>query len=206
MHTTRRYGWALRKRPRWPRKWATGTASNPVVQNCLYKLALQIKRDTGSVVNPDMLSVVVNPVTAFGTGQSQEFRSYLSNQVDAIKFLQGALPTPQRLWNLPEKLYGFPMFVEDAVVNRGPPTANDDFANNSFLMPDGNAVMLGRPGDLVGSEGTQDYSTVQFFMYEEMSAESFTDTKNRNILNRVTEQYDVQVVAPASGYLLTGCV
>lgn len=90
--------------------------------------------------------------------------------------------------------------------NTGKFTANDDFTNNSFVMPTGTVTMLGRPGDLVGSEGTTDYSTVQFFIYEEMSAESFTDTQNRSILLGVTEDWDVKVVAPASGYLLTSCI
>jgi hypothetical protein len=43
-------------------------------------------------------------------------------------------------------------------------------------------------------------------MYEEMSVESFNDTQNRRIMNRVTEDWDVKVVAPASGFLIQGCM
>lgn len=186
--------------------WSAGTATNPYIQQSLYKMAIQIQLDTLGVVKPHMLSVIINPNTARAAAQSQEIRSYLSNQVDAIKYLQGQMPTPQDMYNLPRNLYGFPVTVEDAVVNTGDFTPNDDFSNNNFVMPNGNVVMLGRPGDLVGSEGTTDYATLQFFMYEEMSTESMVDTWNRNIKLSVTENYDVQIVAPASGYLLTGAI
>ena len=186
--------------------WSAGSATNHYIQDSLYKMAIQIQLDTMGVVTPDQLSLVINPNTARAMASSQEIRNYLSNQVDAIKFLQGVAPTMQDMYNLPKKMFGFNVYIEDAVVNRGRNTPNDDFTNNSFLMPDGDAVMLGRPGDLVGTEGGTDYSTVQIFAYEEMSAESFSDTENRRINLGVTEDIDVQVVAPASGYLLTGCI
>lgn len=186
--------------------WNAGTAASPNIQQSLYNMAIQINQDTLGVVKAGMLTLVINPVLARAAAQSQEIRSYLSNQVDAIKYLEGKAPTMQDMYNLPKTLYGFPVEIEDTVVNRGKPTPNDDFSNSSYLQPNGNAVLLGRPGDLVGSEGTTDYSTVQFFMYEEMSSETFTDTENRKILLSLTEDYDVQVVAPASGYLLTGCL
>lgn len=83
--------------------WSAGTASSPTIQPCVYKAAIQIELDTMGVVTPEQLSIVLNPVTAQAAAQSQEIRSYLSNQVDAIKYLQGQLPTPQDMYNLPKK-------------------------------------------------------------------------------------------------------
>jgi len=186
--------------------WSAGSADNHYIQDTMYKAAIQCNLDTQGVVKAKNLSWVFNPNTARAMASSKELRNYLSNQLDAIKFLQGMAPTPQDMYNLPKKLFGFDIYIEDTVVNRGRPTPNDDFTNNSYLMPDGNAVLLARPGELVGSEGGTDYSTVQFFAYEEMSAESFTDTENRRITLGVTEDLDCRVVAPASGYLVTGCI
>lgn len=186
--------------------WSAGDSTHHYIQDSLYKGAIQCQLDTQGVVKPSQLSLVLNPNTARAMASSQELRNYLSNQLDAIKFLQGVAPTPQDMYNLPKKLFGFPLYIEDTVVNRGRSTPNDDSTNNSFLFPDGNAALLGRPGDLVGSEGGTDYSTVQFFAYEEMSAESFTDTENRRVLNAVTEDLDCRVVAPASGFLFTSCI
>lgn len=186
--------------------WSAGDSSHHFIQDSLYKAAIQCQLDTQGVVKPANLSLVLNPNTARAMASSQELRNYISNQLDAIKFLQGVAPTPQDMYNLPKQLFGFPLYIEDAVVNRGRPTPNDDFTNNSFLMPDGNAVLLARPGELIGSEGGTDYSTVQIFAYEEMSAESFTDTENRRITLGVTEDIDARVVAPAAGYLITGCI
>lgn len=186
--------------------WSMGDSTHHYIQDSMYKAAIQCQLDTQGSVMPENLSWVINPNTARAMASSQEIRNYLSSQVDAIKFLQGLPPTPQDMYNLPKKLFGFDLYIEDAVVNRGRPTPNDDFTNNSFLMPDGNAVLLARPGELTGTEGGTDYSTVQIFAYEEMSAESFTDTKNRYVENSVTEDIDVRVVAPASGFLVTGCI
>lgn len=190
--------------------WSAGTSTNHYIQDSLYKMAIQIELDTFGVVTPDQLSIVLNPNTARAAASSQEIRNFLANQVDAIKYLQGVLPTPQDMYNLPKNLFGFPIEIENAVLNAQPSSPNDQIGTtalyNQFIMPDGQVCMLGRSGDLVGSEGTTDYTTVQFFMYEEMSAESFTNNEDRLILNAVTEDYDCQVVAPASGYLLQQCI
>lgn len=186
--------------------WSAGSSTGHYIQDSLYKAAIQCNLDTQGVVKPKNLSLIINPNTARAMASSQEIRNYIGNQVDAIKFLKGEAPTPQDMYNLPRQLFGFPIYIEDAVVNRNRPTPNDDFTGNSYLLPDGTAVLLARPGELTGTEGGTDYSTVQIFAYEEMSAESFNDNENRLLLLGVTEDIDVRVVAPASGYLITACI
>jgi hypothetical protein len=47
------------------------------------------------------------------------------------------------------------------------------------------------------------FSTAHVFAHEEMTTETKDDVDNRRTLGRVVENYDVQIVAPATGYVLT---
>jgi hypothetical protein len=43
-------------------------------------------------------------------------------------------------------------------------------------------------------------------MKEEMTIETMIDAPNRRTVGRCVEDYDVQIVSPISGFLVTGCV
>ena len=61
--------------------------------------------------------------------------------------------------------------------------------------------MVARPGGLESSEGSQSFGTAHIFSYEEMSTEQRDDPDNRRISGRVVEDYDVQIVAPITGFI-----
>lgn len=189
-------------------KMSAGTATNPYIMQAIQKMAVQINTDTTGAVGLEDLSIVMNPNTAKSLAQTQEIRSYLSNQVNAILFLQGKAPTKAQMYNLPDTtLYGVKYFIEDAVQDTGASAvASDDTANLSYVLPDGVVIMLGRPGDLPGQEGATDFSTLTGFFLEEMTTETFNDPKNRLVELSVVENFTYALTAPLSGYYLTGCI
>ena len=64
---------------------------------------------------------------------------------------------------------------------------------------------MSRPEGLMGSEGVADFATCQIFSYEDMTVETKKDPDNRREQGRIVDDFDVQVVAPASGFLMTSC-
>lgn len=185
---------------------ATGT--NPYVMKLFQQAAILVNRDTLGAVRNNQLSALMNPVTAAAISTSQEWRDYLAQQVNSVKFLEGASPTPAENWNLTRKINGIRVIIEDAVRNNAPPTPEDSLgaAVNQYVLPDGVIIFLGRPGDLVGGEGATDFSTVQLFVYEEMVTESIADSWNRLQMLAVTDNIDCRLVAPASGVYVSGCI
>ncbi len=184
---------------------ATGT--NPYVMKMFQAAAVRIGLDTLGAVDASMLTALMNPNTAKAIAQSQEWRDYLAQQQNAYLFLKGENPTPAEFWNLTPKIHGIRVLIDNTVVNRGANSASDDLgSNNIFTIPDGMIIFLGRPGDLVGGEGSTDFSTVQLFVHEEMTSESVTDTWNRLLQLAVTDNIDCRVVAPASGMLVYNCL
>lgn len=185
--------------------WTSATGANPYIQKSIQQMAIQISLNTLSVVQISDMSVIVNPNLAASVSRSQEWRQFLANQVGASQFLQGTNPTGA-MYNLWPHLYGVKLLIESTVVNNSQVIAGDQTANSAYIQPDANALMIGRPGDLPGSEAATDFATLGIFSYEEMTTETETDTWNRRIKMAVTEDFYVDIISPISGFLLTGCI
>jgi hypothetical protein len=115
------------------------------------------------------------------------------------------LPNSNTAYGLPAKLYGYNIVVErtaKVTTKKGATTAR------SYVLGDTTAFMCSRPGGLVSERASESpsFSTLTFFMKEEMTVEQFEEKKHRKIEYHITEDYDVQVTAPAAGFLFTSCV
>jgi hypothetical protein len=143
------------------------------------------------------LALLINPNTAVKMAKSAEIHSYMSGSPFSLGMIQDSLNALVN-WGLPSSLYGIKVIVEDAVrVTSQKKQARTD----EYCLPDQTAVLVARPGEIVQVDGT--FSTVALMVAEEMSIESKVEVDNRRIVGRCVEDFDVQVVSPISGYLLT---
>jgi hypothetical protein len=178
-----------------------GTIANPVIRKALLNAAETIQIDTLGKVRPGDLCVVCSPDAARQMSSSAEISNYLSNSPFALAQVRGDSPSQNGSWGLPDLLYAFKMVIEDAVrVSSAKQAANP---SRAYVLTNNTALLLARPGELVGFEGSPSFSTGHFFMYEEMTVEQRDDPDNRRIIGRVVEDYDFQVAAPASGFVIT---
>ena len=183
--------------------FSAGTPTNPIVKKAFNAMAQQIQLSTLGMIKPDDLVVVMNPVLADATSRSQEIHAYLKESPFALAQVRGDVKSQNGKWGLPDQIYGYKIVVEDTVRVTSKKGAARAAA---YAMGENNCAMLARPGGLVSPAGGPNFGTVTQFMYEEMTVESRDDPDNRRITGRVTEDYEIQIVAPASGYLLTNCL
>ena len=185
----------------------SGIGTNPVIKQVLNAMAQQIFIDTLGAVKPKALRVVIDPIVADKWGRSQEVHQFLANSPFALAQVRGDSPNQNALWGLPTEIYGYPLIVEDAVQVSSKKLASDATAlqtpTRAFIGTGNQMAMVAAPGELVSEAGGVDFSTIQLFMYEEMTVETKDDPDNRRTKGRVVEDYQAQVVAPASGAIAT---
>jgi hypothetical protein len=184
-------------------KLDTSTTILNYIKKAIRMMSEAILQATIGVVQREDLVMVMNPKTAGLLSENAELIDHLKNNVYGLAQVRGDVPNVNGQWGLPDHLFGMKVIVEDAVrvtSKKGATRAT------TYCFPDGNIAVLGRPGALMGMEGIPEFSTIQCMFYEEMTVESKDDPDNRRTLGRVVDDYDVQIVAPASGYLLTAAV
>lgn len=180
--------------------WSAGTGANPIIKKSLNLMAQRIALDTVGAVKPKDLAVVIDPVIADAMGRSQEMHDFLKGSYWAEAQVRGDRESQNGFWGLPDQVYGYPVIIEDAVRV----TSRKGATRAASYIPAGNtAVMIARPGGLTSVAGGPSFSTLHQFVYEDMTVEQKDDPDNRRISGRVVDDFDVQVVAPASGYVLT---
>jgi hypothetical protein len=184
-----------------------GTNANPYLQNAIQSAVQVISKSTGGMVGDTaQCAVICNPASAALLSRSEETRGYLSNQIGAIRFLRGEEPTNSRNWNLPDKVYGADLIIENAIYNDGPLSAADDTSNNNYCWPDDFVLVVAKPTKIEWPEGaTGNPATLTTFEYEAMNAETQLLPWDRLLNMAITEQYQCQVAAPLTGFLITDC-
>jgi hypothetical protein len=180
--------------------WSAGTGANPIIKKCINLAAQQINKDTLGRVKMKDLQLVIDPVIADAMSRSQEIHQFLGNSVYALAEVRGDSPNQNAMWNLPSKIYGVPLVVEDAVQL----TSRKGATRATQYVPGGNtAAIVTRQGGLTSEAGGPSFGTIHLFAYEEMTVEQKDDPDHRRISGRVVDDFDVQVVAPATGYVFT---
>jgi hypothetical protein len=180
-------------------QWSAALSTNPLIKKSLNFAQKKIALDTGAVVKKKDLILVMNPTTALLISETQELIDHIKQSPDAYSQIQGTGKWSE--YGLPDRIYGFPVVVEDAVITTTPRGAATQ--TSSFVMPDGVAYILSRPGGLVSKGGGPSFSTVTLFAFEEMTVESDQDKKNRRITQNVVDDIAVGLTAPVAGMKLT---
>lgn len=177
--------------------WDTSTTATGLIKATIYDAVNKILKDTLGCVRRADLMLVVSAEGAAELMQSQEIVDYLKGTPDSWKFTQGTLVNGD--YGLPDTLYGIKVVVEDGVKVS---SLKGGSRITSWLWPKTTGVICARPGGLTAAQGPN-FSTCVTFAKEEMTAESFDDTRNRRTVLSVTEDYCAQVIAPVSGVVLT---
>lgn len=182
--------------------WVTSSTTNLYIQQSFHAIVERILLATGGVVGTDDIACVIGPDTAHKMSRTAEVRGYIVNNESSVPFWQNTGIFAS--YNLPPKMYGVSIVVEDAVrvsTRRGASTTT-----RAFLMGD-NAVFASRVGGLIAPSGGDsgnnaqppNFSTVVGFVNEDMTIESKTDDWNRRQKGRVVDDRDIVLAAPISG-------
>lgn len=181
--------------------WAASTTARQDIKRSLETAAIVIQKATLGAIKLNEMILVINPVLAAAISQCQEIVDHIKGSPHAAAQVKGEIPGYNQLFGLPDKLYGFPLVVEDCVrvsTRKGASTSK------TYVHPDATALMVSRPGGLEGVEGPS-FSTISMFMQEEMTVEKKHDVDNRRLLGRVVDNWDTKVTAPSSGFVFTNC-
>lgn len=185
--------------------WYSTTASDQFIKASFNIVKQRIAKATGGVVTGDQLALVVNPVTADGMARSAEVREYLVNHEKAYSVLSDVRNVDT--WGLPPSMYGIEIVVEDA-VQQTTQREIDGTATVGYVMADNDAVFTSRVGGLAGvgapnqANAAPSFTTLTGFFHEEMNVETEVDGWNRVTKGAVTDNRDIVLTAPDSGYFL----
>jgi len=185
-------------------KWNAATTTNYVIRKSLNLAVRRIIDDTLGAVRPKDLILLMGDAVAAAVAESQEYADYLKGSPDALGALRYQFKDDSTLPNafgLPKRLYGLQVVVDDTrkVTTKkkaGAPTI-------APVLPSNMAAVITRVGAVEAPYSPVSFSTCIFFMKQEMGVETIYDQPNKRTLIRVIEDYDVQLVAPATGVLLT---
>ena len=176
--------------------WDVDTNDRGDLQKSLDYAAEIIVKATLGVVRKKDLQLVINPTTAHAMAETQALRDHIKQSTYALpQMRQDSSQWDQ--YGLPDKLYGYSTVVEDAVKvtsRRGAAAVARD-----WVMPDGVAYLLARPGALVAPSGGPSFSTASLFIYEDMTVETFDDEKQRRVEGHVVDDLRTETTASASG-------
>lgn len=183
--------------------WGASTTARQDIKRSLNYAANIILLDTLSAIDVNDLILVMSPGCAKTLSETQEIVDHIKGSPDALAQVRGELPGRNAIFGLPDKLYGFPIVIENTarVTSRKGATRAA-----SYVCTDSKPYMVARPGSLQGVGGAPTFSTVVLFMYEEMAVERMHDPNNRRTVVRVVENFDVKIVSSISGFLFTSAV
>lgn len=181
----------------------TATTSNNYNQALMQAVASRIHKATYGMTDWPDLNMVMNPNTASRIARSPEVVDWLKQSPAALAQVRGDVESQNGKWGLPDVFFGMKTTIENAVVN----TAEIGVADSvDYILPDGYIYFLSRPEGLMGDAGVPNFATCNFFLYEDMTVESKTDPDNRRTKGRVVDDFDFKIVAPATGFLITGAL
>lgn len=182
--------------------WALSTTHRTDIKRSLITAAELIADDTLDVVRPEELRLVISGSLAGKMSMCQEITDYIKASPEALAQIKGELGGRNTRYGLPDRLYGFDVFVESTrkVTSRKGATRAV-----SSVFPTTQAALCSRVGGLEGVAGAPSFSTLVIFAYEEMTVEIKNDPDNRRTIGRVVENITANLVAPASGVIFSNC-
>ncbi|QDV26347.1 hypothetical protein [Aureliella helgolandensis] len=177
--------------------WDTALSTNLFIKKSLNYGSKRILKSTLGKVRKKDLILVMNPTTAMAISETQEL-------VDQIKQSQEAYGQVVQAegrwseWGIPDRLYGIKVVVEDSVMVTSPKGAATQ--TEEFVMADGIAYLLSRPGGLMAKGGGPSFSTATLFAKEEMTVQRKHDEYNRLLDLDVVDHVGVGLTSTAAGF------
>ena len=198
-------------------KWSTASddpasgAYNAIKKSLLAAIK-NININTRGFVTADDLVLVLSPTAAQSISSAPEIHSYLRNGPYSLPNIEGKAKLYKDQWGLPPTLYGLPIIIEDAVrvsdrPSSGAGVSGNISSNADYIKSSTTAWIMSRKGGIDGTYGSPSFSTVQMYWHEYLLAVyAFHDPENARVKLHCTDQFIEQLVAPESGYLITGII
>lgn len=183
--------------------WAASTSARLAIKRTLNYIKQKILLDTRGAVKSKDLLIVMGPDTAAQISVSQEIVELVKQNIAGPRFLMNQQEFKKDNYGLPDRLYDTDYVIEDTVrvtTQRGLITQTA-----SFVLSLGTVLVLHRPSALEGVEGGRSFSTVSLHIYREDDLKLESDSNSWHRLEKiaVTDNFDVNMTAPVSGFLLT---
>jgi hypothetical protein len=176
--------------------WDQSTSARQDIKRSLAYAVEKVMLATLSVVRRKDLQLVLSPDAAHSMSESQEIVEHIKSSPDAYSQVVGEAGKWGE-YQLPDRLYGIDIVVEDAVrvsSQRGATLAS------SFICDNDEAYLLARPGSLVAESGGPSFSTIHLFLAEDMTVWTNDNEDDRRTEGHVVDDFDVVGTAPASGF------
>lgn len=177
--------------------WDAALSTNLYIKKSLNYGAKRILKSTLGKVRRKDLILVMNPDMATAISETQEIVDHIKQSPEAYSQLEQNSGRWSE-WGLPDRLYGFPVVVEDTVMVTSPKGAATQ--TEEFVMGGAKAYLLSRPGGLVSKGGGPSFSTVTLFAKEEMTVQRTHDQYNRLLDVDVVDHVGVGLTATAAGF------
>ena len=186
---------------------ALATVADQFIKKGFNKVKQNIAQATGGVVRGEQLCFVINPVSADGMARAPEIQAYMTAHESALAVLNANDRRIVDTWGLPPILYGIEICIEDAVKQTSQREI-DGSGTRTYVMADNVGVFTSRVGGLVGAgvpnqaNAAPSFTTLTGFFHEEMNVETVTEGWDRLVKGAVTDNRDIVLTAPNSGFLI----
>lgn len=186
--------------------WGASTSVRQSIKRTLNYIKKLILLDTRAAVKGHELTLVMGPETAELLSVTQEIVEMIKESTVGLKWIKADSDFPKENFGLPPQLYNMNWIVEETVkvtTQRGLLTQSAQFA-----LPKGKVIVCHRPGELEGVEKGRSFSTcsIQIYRDDDMKVENNDSAWHRLTETAVTDNYDVTMTAPVTGFLLDNVV
>lgn len=185
--------------------WENAQPSAPVIEPSIMEAARRINMATNGVVQPSDLVLVINPIAAIKIKKSQEIRDFIKQQASSPELLTKNF-NKNKLWGLPDTLYGFELRVEWTQRANGPMTESASDIARSYVKNSSSACLLSKAGGISVPYGSKSFSTVQLYWHGfDMAVEMHRPENGWHKMHEARVVDDRTIVSPAieSGFQIT---
>jgi hypothetical protein len=182
--------------------WATATSSSQNILNSLLSAKVQINQSTNGMFRAEDFYLVIGPTLAATCGKTSEITSYLKGSPFALDAMRGEKAIFAD-YGFPTYYAGLKVIVDQSIEN----TAQKALARSAEdILPTNAACIVCRPEGMEIEHDGPTYTTLVGFIKDDLTTETFENAEHRRINGYVSTDFTYVLVAPASGYLITGCV
>lgn len=180
--------------------WAQSTTARNDIKRSLFTGFEKMLDDTLGVIEIEDCVLVMGSATAAQISESQEIIDAVKHSTDAWPMLSASLPNGTPMYNIPSKLYGFPVVIDK--TRKTTTLKGASTVTRTQIFAQSNAFLVARPGGLVGVAGAPSFGFLQQFTYKKYDfvVQTKYDDDNLRTNGRVLDCFVPIAVAPGAGY------
>lgn len=206
--------------------WDESDTQLQAFQRTIYTAVEQVIKDTNAMVSSEDLRLILGVEAARKLRSSREMTDFIKGSPDAQRSIENAdRSNPNAEFGLPKYLAGLELIVENAVRVTTPKGGNP--TGRVFLKDPTSALIVAKqdalPGDQVSDQfSVPNFSTFQVFHYTGAgkgnnddskngpsglyTVQTFEDPINEKLAGHIVTNFDMKLVAPESGFLITNVI